>query len=361
MSLKLKWMTLVLSGAMLLTACSSSPPPQSPAQPQSAAPAASAAQAQSRLDVVKQRGKLICGVNNALPGFGFVSSDGKYSGFDVDFCKAVAAALFDDPSKVEYRPLSAAQRLTAVQTGEVDVLFRNTTWTISRDTSVGMEFTVVNFYDGQGMMVRKDSGIKSLKDFTNRTVCVETGTTTELNLTDTMRKLGVAFKSATFADAKSAMAAYESGRCDGYTTDRSGLVSHQSATAKPADHVILAETISKEPLGPVVLNGDSKWSDVIKWVTFTLIEAEELGITSANVETVKNGTDPAIKRFLGVESKLGEGANLTNDFAYRVVKHVGNYAEVYNRNLGPNTPFNLPRGPNSLWKDGGLLYSPPFR
>ena len=315
----------------------------------------------SKLDVVMERGKLICGVNANLPGFGYLDQSGNYAGFDIDYCKALAAALFDDPTKVEYRPLTAKERFTAVQTGEVDVLIRNTTWTLSRDTSVGMDFAPTTFYDGQGIMVRKADNITKLEDLQGATICVTTGTTTELNLADQMRAHGIKYTPVVFETADATFGAYEEGRCDAVTTDKSGLVSRKSLLKNPDEHVILDVTLSKEPLGPAVLQGDSKWLDVVKWVVFATFQAEEFGITSQNVDDFLKSDNPGIRRFLGVEGDLGKGLGLTNDFAYRVVKHVGNYAEIYDRNLGPNTPFNLPRGPNSLWTDGGLLYSPPFR
>ncbi len=315
----------------------------------------------SRLDVVKERGKLICGANANLPGFGYLDQSGNYAGFDIDFCKAVAAAIFDDPNAVEYRPLTAKERFTAVQTGEVDVLIRNTTWTLGRDTSVGMDFAPVTFYDGQGMMVRKADNIKTLEDLQGATICVTTGTTTELNLADQMRARGIDYTPVVFETADATFGAYEEGRCDAVTTDKSGLVSRRSLLKNPEEHVILDVTMSKEPLAPAVLQGDSKWRDVITWVVFATIQAEEFGITSQNVDEFKNSDSPEIRRFLGLEGDLGKGLGLTNDFAYRVIKHVGNYGEIYDRNLGPNTPFNLPRGPNNLWTNGGLLYSPPFR
>lgn len=370
MSRKFPLMAGLALAAVVVSACTGGGQPAKPAAPAApapapapaAAPAPAPAQGKSRLDVVKERGKLVCGVNNTLAGFGFMGQDGKYSGFDVDFCKAIAAALFDDPNKVEYRPLNAAQRFTAVQTGEVDVLIRNTTWTVSRDSgALNMEFAPTTFYDGQGMIVRKDSGIKAVKDLNGKSICVQSGTTTELNLADYMRKLGVTYKSVVFADANPAVDAYDKGRCDAYTTDRSGLVSQQQQLSKPDDHVILDEVMSKEPLGPAVLAGDAKWFKAVKWITFAVIEAEDLGISSKNLEEMKKSNDPAVKRFLGLEGKLGEGLGLPNDFPARIVKHVGNYAEIYDRNLGPNTKFKLPRGVNKLWKDGGLLYSPPYR
>jgi len=318
-------------------------------------------QKQSRLDAVKSRGKLNCGVDGGIPGFSFVDEDGKYSGLDVDVCKAVAAALFDDPEAVEYRNLDATERFTALNGGEVDMLSRNTTWTISRDTSVGMEFAPTTFYDGQGMMVRKNSGIKTLKDFAGKSVCVEAGTTTELNLTDKMRQAGVKAETLTFQKADPAYAAYAEGRCEGMTSDKSQLIARRSTLPNASEHILMDVTMSKEPLGPVTVNNDSAWFDVVKWTTYALIEAEELGITSANVEQMKQSDNPTIRRFLGVEGALGEGLGLTNDFTVRIIKHVGNYGEIYERNLGEKSQFKLPRGQNDLWTRGGLLYSPPFR
>ncbi len=319
-------------------------------------------QATSRLDIVRNRGKLICGVEGGIPGFSYVDQNGKYSGIDIDICKAVAAALFDDLNALEYRNLDSTERFTALNGGEVDMLSRNTTWTISRDTTVGLEFAPTTFYDGQGMMVRADSGVKSLEDLKGKSICVEAGTTTELNLTDNLRQRNIEAETLTFQQADPAYAAYAEGRCDGMTSDKSQLLSRRSTLPSPNDHVILDVTMSKEPLGPVTKNNDSAWFDVVKWVTYALIEAEELGITQGNVDDLKqNSEDPTIKRFLGVEGDLGEGLGLSNDFAYRVIKQVGNYGEVYDRNLGENSQFKLDRGLNNLWTNGGLLYSPPFR
>ncbi|MDY7006257.1 MAG: amino acid ABC transporter substrate-binding protein [Cyanobacteriota bacterium] len=315
----------------------------------------------SRLDIVKERGKLNCGVEGAIPGFSFVDQNGNYSGIDVDICKAVAAALFNDPNAVEYRNLDSTERFTALNGGEVDMLSRNTTWTISRDTTVGLEFAPTTFYDGQGMMVRADSGINSLEGLQGKSICVEAGTTTELNLTDNLRQRNIEAETLTFQQADPAYAAYAEGRCDGMTSDKSQLLGRRSTLPNPDTHTILDVTMSKEPLGPVTRNNDSAWFDVVKWVTYALIEAEELGITQANVDEKTNSDDPTIRRFLGVEGDLGEGLGLSNDFAYRVIKQVGNYGEIYDRNLGTQSQFNLPRAQNNLWKNGGLLYSPPFR
>ncbi len=315
----------------------------------------------NRWDTVKSRGQLICGVSGEVPGFSFVGTDGKYSGIDVDVCRATAAALFDNPDAVEFRNLNTKERFTALQTGEVDVLSRNTSWTLSRDTSVGLEFAPVVFYDGQAIMVNKNSGIKSLADLKNKAICVQAGTTTEQNLADQMRKRGIAYKPVVFEDVNITFATYAEGRCQGITADRSALVARRTTLPKPEDNVILDEVISSEPLAPAVAKGDPKLANTVKWAVYSLIKAEELGINSQNVGQFANSNDPDIKRFLGTEGNLGEGLGLTNDFAAKIIKHVGNYGEIYDRNLGPKTKLNLARGENKLWKQGGLLYSPPFR
>ena len=354
-----KWGSILIAAMLMvlpLTACEGEGPSDQTGAGQESQ------QGTSRLDIVRNRGKLICGVEGGIPGFSYVDQNGKYSGIDIDICKAVAAALFDDLNAIEYRNLDSTERFTALNGGEVDMLSRNTTWTISRDTTVGLEFAPTTFYDGQGMMVRADSGVKSLKELQGKSICVEAGTTTELNLTDNLRQRNVEAETLTFQQADPAYAAYAEGRCDGMTSDKSQLLSRRSTLPNPGDHIILDVTMSKEPLGPVTKNNDSAWFDVVKWVTYALIEAEELGITQANVDDLKqNSEDPTIKRFLGVEGDLGEGLGLSNDFAYRVIKQVGNYGEVYDRNLGEQSQFKLPRGLNDLWKNGGLLYSPPFR
>jgi general L-amino acid transport system substrate-binding protein len=314
-----------------------------------------------RWNTIKNRGKLICGVSGELPGFSFVGTDGKYSGIDVDVCRAIASAAFDNPEAVEYRNLNAKERFTALQTGEIDVLSRNTTWTFSRDTSQGLDFAPVVFYDGQGVMVRKNSNIKSLTDLKDKAICVQTGTTSEQNLADQMRKRGITYKPVVFEDVNIAFATYAEGRCDGITADRSALVSRRTTLPNPDDNQILDEVISSEPLAPAVSKGDTKWSDIVKWSVYSLIKAEELGINSQNLSTFITSTDPDIKRFLGTEGNLGEGLGLSKDFAAKIVKHVGNYSEVYDRNLGSKTKLNLARGQNQLWSKGGLLYSPPFR
>ncbi|NEQ33889.1 MAG: amino acid ABC transporter substrate-binding protein, partial [Leptolyngbya sp. SIO4C5] len=285
----------------------------------------------STLQTVLDRGQLVCGVDGGIPGFSFVDESGTYSGLDVDVCRAVAAALFDDPDAVEYRRLDSTERFTALSGGEVDMLSRNTTWTISRDTSVGLEFAPTTFYDGQGMMVRTDSDITSLEDFAGRAVCVETGTTTELNLTDQMRSLGVEFEPVVFQDADAAYAAYSEGRCEGMTSDKSQLIARRSTLPEPEAHELLDVTMSKEPLGPVTVNNDSGWFDAVKWVTFGLIQAEEFGITSENISEFENSEDPNIARFLGQEGTLGSDMGLPNDFMARAITHVGNYGEIYER------------------------------
>ncbi|VXD24878.1 amino acid ABC transporter substrate-binding protein [Planktothrix paucivesiculata] len=315
----------------------------------------------SRLDTIKQRGKLICGVDGKIPGFSFVDESGQYSGLDVDICKAVAAAVFGDPKAVEYRNLDSTERFEALKSGEVDILSRNTTWTISRDTSVGLEFAPTTFFDGQGMMVRQDSGITKLEDLEGKAVCVEAGTTTELNLTDALRQRNIKAETVTFQQADPAYAAYAEGRCQGMTSDKSQLVARRSTLPNPDEHILLDVTMSKEPLGPVTVNNDSAWFDVVKWTTYALIEAEELGINQGNVDQLKTSENPNIKRFLGTEGDLGTGARLSNDFAANAVKAVGNYGEVYERNLGQGSQFKLPRGQNALWTNGGLMYSPPLR
>ena len=319
-------------------------------------------QGPSRIDTILSRGKLICGVSGQLPGFSFVDEKGKYSGLDVDVCRAIAAAIFDDPEKVEYRNLNAKERFTVLQAGEIDILSRNTTYTVSRDSTTGLEFSPVIFYDSQSIMVKKDSGIKSLKDFAGKSICVQTGTSTEQNLSDQMRKLGVKYTPVVFEDVNATFATYQEGRCQGVTADRSQLVSKRTTLPNSDNNVILPEVMSKEPLAPAVKSGDAKWSDAVRWIIFAAIEAEDLGINSTNVDQiVASSTDPNVKRLLGKEGDLGKGLGLPNDYAARIVKKVGNYGEMYDRNIGPKSTLKLDRGQNKLWKDGGLMYSPPFR
>ncbi len=328
------------------------PEPAQPAQP---------APGTSRLDTVLARGNLICGVNGGLAGFSNLEPNGSYSGLDADYCRVVAAALFNDPDAVEFVPLSAQERFTAVQAGTVDVLFRNTTWTASRDTSVFMDFGPTIFYDGQGIMVREELGIADLEELDGATICVQSGTTTELNLTDQFRARNIAFTPLVFEDIDATYTAYNEEQCDAVTSDRSQLIARRTTLANPDEHIILDAVLSKEPLGPAVAQNDSRWTDVVVWSVYATFQAEEFGLTSANVDTFLNSENPDIRRFLGVEGEVGIGFGLANDFAYNIVKNVGNYGEIYDRNLGPDTPFDLARGPNDLWTNGGLLYSPPFR
>lgn len=315
-----------------------------------------------KLTQIQNKGQMVCGVSGELPGFSFVDATGRYAGLDVDICRAIAAAIFDDPNAVEFRNLNATERFTAVKSGEVDILSRNTTWTLSRDTgAVGLQFAPVVFYDGQGIMVRQNSGITNLAGLNNQTICTQSGTTNEQNIADRMASLGLNYQVVVFDDINVAYATYLQGRCQAVTSDRSQLVSRRSRFPDPEQHLILEETISKEPLAPAVAPGNPNWSDLVNWIIYTTIYAEELGITSENVEEMLNSTNPEIRRFLGTEGNLGEDLGLSNDFALRVIRHVGNYGEIYNRNLGPETPLNLERGLNRLWTDGGLMYSPPFR
>jgi len=320
---------------------------------------AGAAQAQSTLDAVQKKGFVQCGVNTGLAGFSQPDSRGVWKGIDVDVCRAIAAAVFGDASKVRYTPLTAQQRFTALQSGEVDVLSRNTTWTVTRDTSLGLNFVGVNYYDGQGFMVPKKLNIKSAKQLNGATVCVQPGTTTELNLSDYFRANRMTFKPVVIEKLEEVLNAYFSGRCDVFTTDVSGLVSTRGSRApNAADHVILPEVISKEPLGPAVRHGDDKWFDVVKWSLFAMLEAEEMGISSKNIEQQAASKDPAVQRFVGASGDIGKMLGLDNRWALNIVKQVGNYGESFEANL---KPLGFDRGLNALWKDGGLMYAPPIR
>ncbi len=321
------------------------------------------AEASPTLEAVKKNGFVRCGVNGGgLPGFATVDDQGNWSGFDVDYCKAVAAAIFGDTSKVKYVPLSAKERFTALQSGEIDVLIRNTTWTLTRDTALGLDFVGVNYYDGQGFMVNKNLGVKSALELDGASVCVQTGTTTERNLADYFRKHNMKYEPVVFENANEAIAAFQAGRCDVFTTDRSGLYAERTRFDNPDDWVILPEVISKEPLGPVVRHGDNEWGDIVRWVFYATIEAEEYGVTSANVDEMREkSTDPTIRRLLGVEDEFGKYLGLPQDWAYQVIKQVGNYGEIFERNLGQNTPLKIDRGINDLWTRGGLQYAMPFR
>ena len=314
------------------------------------------------LDDVKKKGFVQCGVSAGLAGFSAPDDKGNYSGIDVDVCKAVAAAVFGDATKVKYTPLTAKERFTALQSGEVDVLSRNTTWTLNRDTAQGLSFTGVTYYDGQGFMVRKSLGIKSASELGGASVCTETGTTTELNLSDYFKTHGMEYTVVALGSNSEAVAAYDSGRCDVYTTDASGLYATRIALAAPDDHMILPEIISKEPLGPVVRQGDSQWFNVVKWSLFALVAAEEYGVTMANVDEMKaSSANPEVKRLLGAEGEFGTPMGLPNDWAYQIVKQIGNYGEMFERNVGMGSPLKIDRGINALWNKGGLQYAPPFR
>ena len=313
------------------------------------------------LNAIKDRGQLICGANGTLAGFGLPDPQGNWTGFDVDFCRAIAAAIFNDPSKIKFVPLTAKDRFTALQSGEVDVLSRNTTWTLSRDTSLGLDFAAVTYYDGQGFMVRKSLKVTSALELNDAAVCVQQGTTTELNLADYFRANHMGLKTVTFATGDEALKAYESGRCDTYTTDSSGLYGERLKLAEPAEHLVLPEIISKEPLSPAVRHGDSQWADIVRWTHFAMVDAEELGVSKANVDEKLKSDDPETRRMLGAEGQYGEALGLTNDWVYRIIKHVGNYGEVFERNVGQGSPLKIVRGLNALWTKGGLQYGPPFR
>ncbi len=313
------------------------------------------------LDDIKAKGFVQCGVSQGLPGFSNPDSAGNWTGIDVDLCRGVAAAVFGDATKVKYTPLSAKERFTALQSGEIDVLSRNTTWTATRDTTLGLNFAGVNYYDGQGFMVRHDLGVKSALELSGASICTNTGTTTELNVADYFRANKLEYEIVAFEKADEVVAAYDAGRCDVYTTDQSGLYAQRLKLTNPADHNVLPEIISKEPLGPVVRQGDDQWFNLVKWTHNAMVNAEELGITSANAEAMKTSDNPAIRRVLGTEGEFGAALGVGNDWAFNIISQVGNYAEVFERNVGPDTPLAISRGTNDLWSKGGLQYAPPIR
>ncbi|MEO0635926.1 MAG: amino acid ABC transporter substrate-binding protein [Pseudomonadota bacterium] len=313
------------------------------------------------LDDVKAKGFVQCGVSQGLPGFSNPDDKGEWTGLDVDVCRAMAAAIFNDPAAVKFTPLSAKERFTALSSGEVDVLSRNTTWTMTRDASLGLNFAPVTYYDGQGFMVRKDLGVSSALELSGASVCTNTGTTTELNVADYFRSNGMDYEVVAFEKADEVVKAYDDGRCDVYTTDASGLYAQRLKLAEPDAHVVLPEIISKEPLGPVVRQGDDQWFNIAKWVVFGLINAEELGVTSANAGEMMGSDNPAVARLLGSEGAYGEMVGLDNAFLANAIKAVGNYGEIFDRNVGPDTPLAINRGINALWTDGGLMYAPPVR
>ena len=312
------------------------------------------------LDDVKQKGFLQCGVSQGLPGFSNFDDAGNWSGLDVDVCRAVAAAVFGDAEKYKITPLSSKERFTALKSGEVDVLSRVTTWTMTRDTQHG-DFSGVNYYDGQGLMVRKSLGVKSAKELDGASLCTNTGTTTELNITDYFRAAGMQFELVPFEKSAEALAAYEVGRCDVYTTDQSALYAQRLRLANFDDHLVLPEVISKEPLGPMVRHGDNRWADIVRWSLNAMINAEELGVGSANASQMRESKNPQIRRLLGVDGSFGDDMGIPNDWAFAIISQVGNYSESFERHVGVDSPLGIRRGLNALWKDGGILYAPPIR
>jgi general L-amino acid transport system substrate-binding protein len=313
------------------------------------------------LKTVKDRGMLSCGVSQGLPGFSNPDDKGTWTGLDVDVCRAIAAAIFNDPTKVKFVPLSAKDRFTALQSGEIDVLSRNTTWTLSRDTTLGANFTGVTYYDGQGFLVKKSLKVNSALELNSASVCVQTGTTTEQNLADYFKGNNMKYEVIAFGSNDEAVKAYESGRCDVFTTDVSGLYADRLKLASPADHAVLPEVISKEPLGPMVRHGDDQWFDLVKWVLFAMVDAEELGVTQKNVDDMAKSDKPELKRAFGTDGNLGEQLGLTKDWVIRIVKGVGNYGEAFDRNVGAGSKLGISRGLNQLWNKGGIQYAPPIR
>ncbi len=317
--------------------------------------------AEDTLQVVKQRGYVKCGVSQGLPGFSNPDDKGNWNGIDVDLFRAVAAAVFGTDEKVKFTPLSAKERFTALQSGEVDLLARNTTWSMHRDTALGVDFTGVNYYDGQGFMVRAELGITSTKELDGASLCTNLGTTTELNAADYFRTHNMQYEMVAFEKADEAVSAYNTGRCDAYTTDQSALYAQRLKLTDPKAHIVLPQIISKEPLGPVVRQGDDQWGDIVRWSHNAMLNAEELGVTSSNVEAMKSSSNPSVKRLLGLDGSFGANMGISNDWAYHIIRTVGNYAETFERNVGKDTPLGIARGVNALWKDGGLQYAPPIR
>jgi general L-amino acid transport system substrate-binding protein len=313
-------------------------------------------------DAVKSKGFVQCGVSTGLPGFSSVDVQGNWSGLDVDVCRAVAAAVFGDAGKIKYTPLTAKERFTALQSGEVDLLSRNTTWTLSRDAGLGVNFTGVSYYDGQGFMVKKDLGVSDAKELDGASICIQSGTTTELNLADWFRTHGLEYQPVVFDTADQVVGGFAAGRCDALTSDQSQLYALRIKLADPSSAMVLPNVISKEPLGPLVRQGDDQWFNIVKWTLFALVNAEELGITAANVESMKTSSkDPNVRRLLGAEGNFGEAMGLGADWAFQAVKQLGNYGEMFERNLGQATPLGISRGLNALWNQGGLQYAPPIR
>ena len=322
---------------------------------------AGTAQAGATFDAVKKKGFVQCGVSTGLPGFSAADDKGNWKGIDVDVCRAIAAAMFGDANKIKYSPLNAKERLTALQSGEIDVLSRNTTWTFTRDTSLGLNFAGVNYYDGQGFMVTKKLKINSAKKLDGAAICIQAGTTTELNVADYFRANKMKYKAITYDTSDETVKAFEAGRCDVLTSDASQLYALRIKLADPAGAIVLPEIISKEPLGPVVRQGDDEWFNLVRWSLFAQINAEESGVTMANVDQMKSSADPNIKRLLGIEGVKGEMLGVKDDWAYQIIKQVGNYGEMFERNVGSGSPLGIARGQNALWTDGGLQYAPPIR
>ena len=317
--------------------------------------------AASTLDDVKKRGFVRCGVSQGLPGFSNPDRRGRWSGIDVDFCRAMAAAIFGDAKKVRFIPTSAKERFTALQSGELDVLSRNTTWTMQRDTALGFDFVGILYYDGQGFMVRKNAGVTSALELDGATVCTNAGTTTELNVADYFRAHNMKYEMITFEKADEVVAAYDNNRCDVYTTDQSALYANRLKMRDQNEHLILPEVISKEPLGPVVRQGDPQWSDIARWTLFAMVNAEELGVTSKNIRRMRGTKDPKIRRLIGAQGPFGRNLKLSKNWAYNVIRQVGNYGESFERNVGQGSVLKMDRGRNALWTKGGLVYAPPIR
>jgi general L-amino acid transport system substrate-binding protein len=313
------------------------------------------------LKMIRDRGKIICGTSPGVAGFSTQDANGRWQGFDIDICRALAAVIFNDTEKAGFVSLTSKDRLIALQAGEIDVLPRTTTWTLSRNAGQGVTFTTVNYYDGQGFMVSRKLGVSSAAQLGGASVCVAQGTTSELNLADYFRKLGVKYEAAAFGTSEEALKAYESGRCDAYTTDISALSAVRMKLQDVDSHVILPEVVSKEPLGPWVRTGDEAWFNLVRWTVLALINAEELGITKANVQEMLKSSNPEVKRFLGLDGKMGEAMGVSNDWVVRVISAVGNYGESFEHHLGEGSRLKLARGPNELWSKGGIQYSPPFR
>ncbi|NHH99808.1 MULTISPECIES: amino acid ABC transporter substrate-binding protein [Oceanimonas] len=313
------------------------------------------------LDEVKQRGVLKCGVNSGLPGFSNPDDKGVWKGLDVDLCRGIAAAVFNDDGKVQYIPLNAKERLTALQSGEIDVLSRNTTWTSSRDTELGVNFAGINYYDGQGFLINKSLGVSSAKELDGAAICIQSGTTTELNVADYFRRNGIGYSAVVFDTSEQTVQGLEAGRCDVLTSDLSQLYALRIKLSKPDEAVALPEVISKEPLGPSVRQGDDQWFNIVKWTHFAMVNAEELGLTKDNVDGMKSSENPDVRRLLGLEADFGKGMGLDKDWAYRIIKLVGNYGEIFDANVGQDSPLKIERGLNALWTEGGLQYAPPVR